>query len=107
MCKLCNAVFLIFLAMLAQSSFALTSDPTRPYRFGSSNGEQPQLKAVYISRSRRIAVINDGYYQTGDLFEGMKIVAIRLNAVSLENQDGEVQVIPLTEPVKQVIDNIE
>lgn len=92
-----KSLILFFISVLAANTSAQgLRDPTRPLT-GSSNSKTavaaqvpalPQLQMVLIGAQRSKAVIDGELLEVGDLFKGMRIEAIRPDAVVLKTGKG-------------------
>ena len=88
---------------------AQLDDPTRPpgYRLvlpggkKASTGTKFSLSSVFISSTRRSAVINDRTVESGDTVNGAKVVAILPSAVKLKKQGKVFTVRLLSQVVKK------
>ncbi len=110
--KYSNYIFgflLLAFSSLCSSAESRLSDPTKPaIRVLSSQPEstvktfrkKQSLSAIFIKGGKRQAIINDKLYQTGDIFSGKKIVAIKTNSVILKNAQG-VSKLTLTQIIKK------
>lgn len=95
-----RTVFLIIALSVAQASAQGLRDPTRPLT-ASSNSKAvtgaavrvqapalPQLQMILIGAERSKAVIDGELVEVGELFKGMRIEAIRPDAVVLKTRKG-------------------
>lgn len=106
-----NWILGTMLVILAANSFAALRDPTLPPDY---SGDTPtyvegqfQLQSILISKSRRIAVINNQFYNVGDIVDQQyKIIAINEGNVILlgpKNKQLTLQILP--EIVKKTSNN--
>jgi len=98
-----NARTGILLAVLLTAGPALSQepkvqDPTRPYEAirtvegGNVIAEEFVLTAVLVSERRRIAVINGGIYQEGDLVNGELISRIDPGSILIRRGNEDIRV---------------
>ena len=117
MCKLKTTLMLrpgyllviLFLGMPALVQAQL-DDPTRPpgNRLVLPGGKKAgktvtryRLSSVYISTTRRTAVINDHTVEAGESVAGAKVIAIHSSAVTLQKQGKVFTVKLLSQVVKK------
>lgn len=93
-----NSLILFFIGLLlvAQVNAQGLHDPTRPLTGNSKAAiavqvqqpPMPQLQMILIGSERSKAVIDGELLEVGDLFKGMRIEAIRPDAVVLKTRKG-------------------
>jgi hypothetical protein len=101
------AVLILSVPVLVQAQL---DDPTRPpgYRLVLPGGKKAgktsshfSLSSVYISSTRRVAVINDHRVESGEFINGAKVLAIQPAAVILQKQGRTFTVRLLSQAVKK------
>jgi hypothetical protein len=101
---------LLFLALAPGYAQAQLDDPTRPpgYRLvlpggkkAGTNGASFSLSSVFISSTKRAAVINRHTVEAGEYVDGAKVIAIEPSAVKLEHQGKIFTVRLLSQVVKK------
>lgn len=99
-------LFFISLLLLEIASAQILRDPTRPLTAAGNSISKvpvvpappmPQLQMVLIGAQRSKAVIDGELLEEGDLFKGMRIEAIRPDAVVLKTRKG-LRTLPLLVP---------
>jgi len=100
-----HKLFFISLLLVEITSAQGLRDPTRPLTAsGNSNTAappapppMPQLQMILIGAQRSKVVIDGEVLEEGDLFKGMRIEAIRPDAVVLKTRKG-LRTLPLLVP---------
>jgi hypothetical protein len=89
-------------------------DPTMPdgYMAGPVTGEMEALPApefrlteIMLSSDRRVAVINGQRLETGDAFAGGRVVSIQAGLVTIELEDGRIEIPLVPLQVKKPAEN--
>ena len=77
-------------------------DPTRPllYRAPVANVESVQLNSILIASGRRLAVINGKPLAENDSMDGLQVVRIEKDRVTV-SKNGKIQILILHHDIKQ------
>jgi hypothetical protein len=74
-------------------------DPTMPFGYWGRE-RNSKITAVMITKNQKNVIINGETLTVGDEVNDKKIIAITIHGITLENQNGTTEIIPVISEVK-------
>ncbi len=94
-------ILIVFCCLLVSAQIWARHDPTAPMFESSDTDGQIRVEGIFITPSKRLALISGKYYVVGDNINGDKITAILRDKVVIYSKQ-EKKVYPLTKKIRNI-----